>query len=40
MPFASENAGVMHACGHDAHMAVGRGRPGSFGIIAPNSTGW
>lgn len=21
-PFASENPGVMHACGHDAHMAI------------------
>ncbi len=23
LPFASENPGVMHACGHDAHMAAG-----------------
>ncbi|MCL1808334.1 MAG: M20 family metallopeptidase [Clostridiales bacterium] len=22
LPFASENTGVMHACGHDAHMAI------------------
>ena len=22
LPFASENPGVMHACGHDAHMAI------------------
>lgn len=24
-PFASENPGVMHACGHDAHAAIGLG---------------
>ncbi|MDZ7729568.1 MAG: M20 family metallopeptidase [Dehalococcoidia bacterium] len=23
LPFASENEGVMHACGHDAHIAIG-----------------
>ena len=22
LPFASENEGVMHACGHDSHMAI------------------
>ncbi len=25
LPFASETDGVMHACGHDAHMAIGLG---------------
>ena len=25
LPFASENAGVMHACGHDGHTAIGMG---------------
>ena len=25
LPFASEREGVMHACGHDAHMAIGLG---------------
>ncbi len=25
LPFASENAGVMHACGHDVHTAIGLG---------------
>ena len=25
LPFASENRGVMHACGHDAHTAIGLG---------------
>ncbi len=25
VPFASENPGVMHACGHDAHTAIGVG---------------
>ncbi len=25
LPFASENEGVMHACGHDAHAAIGLG---------------
>ena len=25
LPFASENDGVMHACGHDAHMAIALG---------------
>ncbi len=25
LPFASKNPGVMHACGHDAHMAAGLG---------------
>ncbi len=25
LPFASENAGVMHACGHDTHMAMSLG---------------
>ena len=22
LPFASQNEGVMHACGHDSHMAI------------------
>ena len=25
LPYASENAGVMHACGHDGHTAIGLG---------------
>ena len=25
LPFASEHAGLMHACGHDMHMTVGIG---------------
>ena len=25
LPFASENPGVMHACGHDGHTAIGMG---------------
>jgi amidohydrolase len=25
LPFASKNEGVMHACGHDTHMAIGLG---------------
>jgi amidohydrolase len=25
LPFASQNAGVMHACGHDAHIAIALG---------------
>ncbi len=25
LPFASQNAGVMHACGHDGHTAIGMG---------------
>ena len=25
LPYASENAGVMHACGHDGHTAIGMG---------------
>jgi len=27
LEFASENEGVMHACGHDGHMTIGRTDP-------------
>ncbi|MDY5132844.1 amidohydrolase [Actinotignum urinale] len=30
LPFASENEGVMHACGHDSHMAVFLGAARAF----------
>ncbi|MCM8821455.1 MAG: amidohydrolase [Candidatus Omnitrophica bacterium] len=35
LEFASENDGVMHACGHDAHMAIALGVAGVFSKIKP-----
>ena len=37
LPFQSENAGVMHACGHDAHMALALG---SAMWLAANRDKW
>ena len=37
LSYASENPGVMHACGHDAHMAVGLG---SARILQENKSAW
>jgi amidohydrolase len=34
LPFASQNAGVMHACGHDAHAARSTPRTSAFPLSA------
>jgi len=40
LPFASQHKGMMHACGHDGHMAVALGlaRAISQGVIQPRAT--
>ncbi|GEL15926.1 N-acetyldiaminopimelate deacetylase [Pediococcus cellicola] len=35
LPFASQNAGVMHACGHDIHMSVALGLLNYFAVHQP-----
>lgn len=37
LPFASENAGVMHACGHDGHMAA---LLGACALLAERRSAW
>jgi metal-dependent amidase/aminoacylase/carboxypeptidase family protein len=38
LPFASKKAGVMHACGHDIHIALGRARRSGWPSIASVGT--
>lgn len=37
LPFASENSGVMHACGHDGHTAIGMG---VANMLAATASAW
>ncbi len=37
VPYASMNPGVMHACGHDGHMAMGLG---AAALIQPGKIPW
>ncbi len=39
LPFASKHAGVMHACGHDAHMAMVLGAATALNTIRDDLTG-
>ncbi len=39
LPYASRNAGVCHACGHDFHAAVAAGLARVFGQMAPDLPG-
>lgn len=40
VPWASHNAGVCHACGHDAHTAVGALVAAAFAQVQPSSARW
>ena len=40
VPYRSENAGVMHACGHDAHSAILLGTLCALKSAGPISVGW